>query len=67
MIYMELKKAIIEWLLENPNEWQRVNSCVEKFRAYIYDSTGNFLIGGENVHNFIVEADKLIYSKKEEF
>lgn len=57
----ELKKAIIEWLLENENQWQRVNSCIEKFRNYIYDSEGNFLIGGETVHDFIVAADKLIY------
>lgn len=47
MIYMELKKAIIEWLFDNPNQWNRVNSCVENFRAYIYDSAGNFLIGGK--------------------
>lgn len=66
MIHMKLKKAIIAWLFNNPNQWQRVNSCVENFRTYIYDGAGNFLIGGKNVHDFIVEAEKLIYSKKEE-
>lgn len=25
----ELKQAIINWLLENENQWQRVNACTE--------------------------------------
>lgn len=58
----ELKKVIIEWLLEHENEWQRVNSCVKEFRPYIYDSTGNYLIGGQQVAEFIKNADKLIYN-----
>ena len=57
----ELKKEIIKWLLENENKWQRLNSCKEEFRNYIYDSKGNFLIGGEDVSNFINEANDLIY------
>ena len=57
----ELKKAIIKWLLENENKWQRLNSCKEEFRNYIYDNGGNFLIGGEDVSNFIKEVDDLIY------
>lgn len=57
----ELKKAIIDWLFNNPNAWQRVNACSEHFRPYIYDEKGNFLISGENIHDFIVKADKLIY------
>lgn len=65
MINKELKKAIIDWLIEHENEWQRVNSCVENFREYIYNSIGNFLIGGEKVHQFIVRADKLIYGGDE--
>ena len=59
----ELKKAIIDWLIDNENRWQRINSCHEDFRAYIYDNEGNHLIGGEDVSNFISEADKLIYGK----
>ena len=66
MMYMELKKAIIAWLFNNPKQWPRVNSCVENFRAYIYDSAGNYLIGGEDVRTFIIEADRLIYARKEE-
>ena len=60
-MHKELKKAIIEWLLENENEWQRLNSCKQEFRNYIYDNEGNYLIGGEDVSNFINEADDLLY------
>jgi hypothetical protein len=58
----ELKKAIINWLVENENQWQRVNACTENFRNYIYDSNGNHIIGGEIVSTFIKDAEKLIYS-----
>lgn len=61
-MYKELKQAVIEWLLENENQWQRVNACRKNFRSYIYDTEGNYLIGGEIVNDFISEADKLIYS-----
>ena len=57
----DLKKAIIKWLLENENKWQRLNSCKEEFRNYIYDDEGNYLIGGEDVSDFIDKADDLIY------
>lgn len=63
MMYKELKAAILNWLLENENQWQRVNACVETFREYIYNKDGNYLIGGEDVAEFIKAADKLIYSK----
>lgn len=59
----ELKIAIIKWLLENENQWQRVNACTEAFREYIYNKSGNYLIGGGAVAEFIKAADKLIYSK----
>lgn len=58
----ELKTAIIKWLLENENRWQRVNACTEAFRKYIYNKSGNYLIGGEVVAEFIKASDKLIYS-----
>lgn len=63
-MHKELKKLIVEWLLENENRWQRVNSCREEFRNYIYDDNGNHLIGGEVISDFISEVDKLIYSEK---
>ena len=58
---MELKKAIIDWLFANKNAWQRTNACRKYFRPYIYNADGNYLIGGEEVSDFITEADKLIY------
>ena len=60
----ELKKVILLWLLEHENEWQRVNSCIEEYKSYIYDTNGNRLIGGEAVTDFIKEAYKLIYRKE---
>ena len=60
----ELKKVIINWLLDNENKWQRVNTCTENFRNYIYDDSGNYIIGGEVVSDFIRSADKLLYSEK---
>ena len=62
-MYKELKQAIINWLLKNENQWQRVNACTEAFREYIYRKSGNYLIGGESVAEFIKAADKLIYGK----
>lgn len=60
---LELKQAIINWLIDNEKEFNRVNHCVDYFKEYVYDSEGNFLkygIGYE-VHDFIVKADKLLY------
>ena len=62
-MYKELKRAIILWLLDHENEWQRVNACREAFRAYIYNMDGNYLIGGEIVSEFICNADKLLYGR----
>lgn len=62
-MHKELKKVILQWLLENEYQWQRINACNENFREYIYDRNGNFLIGGETVSNFITAADKLLYGK----
>ena len=56
----ELKKAIVNWLLDNENEWQRVNACCSEFRSYIYNVNGDYLIGGEKVYKFIVDANNLL-------
>lgn len=60
---LELKRAIINWLFNNKNEWQRVNACIKHFKAYIYNADGSYLIGGEEVYDFIKSADKLLYHK----
>lgn len=59
-VHPELKKAIIAWMFDNKNAWQRTNACHEEFRAYIYNAEGNYLIGGEAVSDFIRAAEKLI-------
>ena len=63
-MHKDLKKAIVNWLLDNENAWQRTNACHHEFRPYIYNSDGNYLIGGQEVSEFIHEADKLLYGKK---
>jgi hypothetical protein len=49
--------------MENPNTWQRVNSCVEQFDKYIYNDNRDYdeLINGKAVYQFILDADKLLY------
>ena len=64
MMYKELKQAFLKWLLENENQWNRVSACNEAFRAYIFDASGNYLIGGQVVSKFITDADKLLYGKE---
>ena len=56
----ELKKAIIDFIFENEKQFQINNAVTEKFRAYIYDADGNYLIGGKDVSEFIDKAIKLI-------
>ena len=58
----ELRKAILDWLFENENAWNRVNACVEQFRMYIYYEQGRFMIGWKDVLGFIREADMLMYA-----
>lgn len=57
-----LKKTIILWIFENDKNWQLNNATTEQFRAYIYDADGNYLIGGEEVSEFITNFLK-IYQK----
>ena len=56
----ELKYAIISFIFENETQFQLMNNTSEEFKAYIYDSKGNYLIGGEEVYNFIKNAVKLL-------
>lgn len=64
MMYLKLKEKIIDWLIEHEGTWQLQTACKEEFRQYIYDENGAFIIGGENVSNFISDAYKLLYSNK---
>ena len=56
----ELKKKIIESIFENQNEFQVANYVKNEFRLYIYDSKGEYLIGGKKVAEFIDQAIALI-------
>lgn len=57
---LELKKAIVNFIFDNSNEFQIINATVNNFKLYIYNDQGNFLIGGEQVSEFISEAIKLL-------
>jgi predicted Mrr-cat superfamily restriction endonuclease len=57
----ELKKAIINWMFDNSKEFQLINATAERFRSYIYDDKGNYLIAGKDIMEFIRNADKLIF------
>ena len=52
----QLKKAIVDFILDNDKVFNLRNIVSEKFRAYIYDSQGEYLIGGEEVSIFIYGA-----------
>lgn len=56
----ELKKTIIDWMFENEKNFQLVNAAHRQFRPYIYDGTGEYLIGGEEVSEFIGMIEKLL-------
>jgi hypothetical protein len=56
----ELKAAIIAYILDNLSNFQLDNDVTGKFRAYIYDHEGEYLIGGEDVRCFIKSAIKLL-------
>lgn len=57
----ELKQAVIKWLFENDKAFNRLQCCMDAFKAYIYDGNGNYLIGGREVAEFIGSADKLLF------
>lgn len=49
----ELRDAIIKVVQENKDEFQIVNYTKGIFKNYIYDQDGNYLIGGQEVAQFI--------------
>ena len=50
---MELKNKIIKYIMENNNEFQLTNNTIAHFKEYIYNSNGEYLIGGEANAEFI--------------
>ena len=59
-MHKELKKQIVDFIFENEKDFQLRNATSEKFRAYLYDEKGSYLIGGEEVSEFISNAIKLL-------
>lgn len=56
----QLKWEIIKFIFNNEKVFQLKNTAAKEFREYIYDSKGNYLIGGEDVANFIDKAIDLL-------
>lgn len=56
---IELKKAIIDYIIENKDIWNRLNHTTTHFYEYIFDKNGEFLIGGEEIYNRIKKANEL--------
>jgi hypothetical protein len=56
----ELKQAIINFIFKNEKVFQLKNTTTTEFKEYIYTSKGDYLIGGEDVANFIDKAIDLL-------
>ena len=57
---LKLKQAIVDYVFDNTNTFNLTNATTEHFSAYIYDAKGQYLIGGEEVANFVNDAIQLI-------
>lgn len=55
-----LKHAIVMYIFDNVTEFQLNNAVTNEFHAYIYDDKGEYLIGGEEVKEFINNTVNLI-------
>jgi hypothetical protein len=59
-MHLELKKQITIYVFDNINNFQLNNATTENFREYIYNSQGNYLIGGKEVSEFITNFINII-------
>lgn len=59
----ELRKAIVEFIFDNENSYQLTKKTIDNFRLYIYDNKGEYLIGGEDVLNFIKDAVNVLINQ----
>ena len=62
-MHNELKKAIVNFMLDNVKEFQLINRTSQEFRQYIYTETGEYCIGGKEVSEFISNVDKYIINQ----
>ncbi len=51
----QLKDRIITYIQENSTEFQIINNTKQVFQNYIYDTQGEYLIGGKEVVQFITD------------
>ncbi len=51
----QLKDRIITYIQENSTEFQIINNTKQVFQNYIYDTQGEYLIGGKEVAQFITD------------
>ena len=56
----QLKQEIINFIFENEKVFQLQSITIGNFKEYIYNSQGNYLIGGQDVAEFIGKAVKLL-------
>lgn len=61
---MELKDQIIKYVQDNKDEFQLVNSTIEHFKEYIYDSKGEYLFGGDLISKWISKFISLYVDNK---
>ena len=59
-MFIELKKAIILFMIDNINDSQLVTITQREFYPYIYNNDGDYLIDGDVVSDFIIDAAKLL-------
>lgn len=60
MINTELKQAIINYIFEKYNVFNRLNNTIHNFENYIYDENWNYLIWWKDILDWIENIDKLI-------
>lgn len=60
MINTELKQAIINYIFEKYNVFNRLNNTIHNFKNYIYDENWNYLIWWKDILQWIEKIDKMI-------
>lgn len=60
MINLQLKQAIINYIFENYNLFNRLNNTIHNFKNYIYNENWNYLIGWKEIIEWIEKIDKMI-------
>jgi len=62
-MHNDLKKSIVNYMLDNVNQFQLLNLTFKEFKQYIYTPKGDYCIGGEKVSDFIRNVDKYIINR----